>query len=386
MKVLYVHSDKIMKNDMVWGIVEAGVEADIFDYPVKIDDIDPAELEVLSRKVRNYDIVLTQNFVPVVAEACHIADRPYASWIYDSPQYHLYRKEALYSTNFVFEFDKKQCERLKAVGLPNVFRLPLAGNVSRVATIEITSEEIEKYSSDVAFIGSLYNMSLYSRHMPFLSESGKEDIDKLFNTLFCKWGNSTVYNRLKSETVSEIIGMIPKEDFSVYNIDSSYAAETLMLCYELTNRERIAVLSEASKYCKTVLYTKELPENINIPGCIIRPPVYEDELYKTYYSSKINLNITMRSIESGIPQRVFDIMAVGGFVLSDRQEEIGELFDIGKDIEVYSSVDEMNDKIKYYLSHDDERIKIGLGGYYRVKEEYNYKKGIERILKTVFSG
>lgn len=109
----------------------------------------------------------------------------------------------------------------------------------------------------------------------------------------------------------------------------------------------------------------------------------ENEAYKVYYSTKINLNVTLHSIETGIPQRVFDIMSVGGFVLSNYQEEIGELFDIDKDIVVFRNIEEYEDKVKYYLSHEDERIKIGINGYLRVRDNYTYPILLEKIIDFV---
>ncbi len=51
--------------------------------------------------------------------------------------------------------------------------------------------------------------------------------------------------------------------------------------------------------------------------------------FKVFYSSKININMTLRSIESGVPLRIIDIMSIGGFVMSNNQEEIPELFEEG---------------------------------------------------------
>ena len=43
---------------------------------------------------------------------------------------------------------------------------------------------------------------------------------------------------------------------------------------------------------------------------------------KIFKCSKINLNMTLRSIKSGIPQRAFDIMGCGGFLMSNYQPEL----------------------------------------------------------------
>ena len=105
---------------------------------------------------------------------------------------------------------------------------------------------------------------------------------------------------------------------------------------------------------------------------------------KVFYSSKINLNITLRSIASGVPARVFDVMSVGGFMLSNWQEEIPELFAEGKEIVTYKTPEELIDKADYYLRHDNERIKIGINGYKKVKEQHNYEQRLNKIISILY--
>ena len=104
---------------------------------------------------------------------------------------------------------------------------------------------------------------------------------------------------------------------------------------------------------------------------------------KVFYSSKINLNLTLRSIETGLPLRIFDIMSVGGFVLTDYREDAEELFEEDKEIVMYRSPEEMLDKIDYYLAHEKERIEIGVNAYRRVKKEYSYEAQLQKILKKL---
>ena len=99
--------------------------------------------------------------------------------------------------------------------------------------------------------------------------------------------------------------------------------------------------------------------------------------------SRINLNITLPSIRSGVPLRVFEIMAAGGFVLTNYQPELDNLFVIGEELEVFHSFEEMEDKAAYYLSHEKERLQITLRGYQRVREQYSYEKQTARILSIV---
>lgn len=92
----------------------------------------------------------------------------------------------------------------------------------------------------------------------------------------------------------------------------------------------------------------------------------------------------MRSIETGIPQRVFDIMGVGGFVLSNYQEELEELFVPDREIVLFRDVPELLKKAEYYLNHEEERIRIAINGYKKVREYYNTQTALGSMLRAVF--
>ena len=150
--------------------------------------------------------------------------------------------------------------------------------------------------------------------------------------------------------------------------------------------ERIKILNTLAERFNVVLYTDK-ESNDALKNVTMRPWVdYWAEMPKVFYLSKINLNISSRSIESAIPQRVWDIMAVGGFVLTNYQPEIEDYFTIGKDLEVYHNLEELQEKVAYYLKHDKERIRIAMNGYKKVRYAHNYqarlKKAIDYILRS----
>jgi spore maturation protein CgeB len=117
---------------------------------------------------------------------------------------------------------------------------------------------------------------------------------------------------------------------------------------------------------------------------ILHPRVsYEEEMPKVFNLSGININLTKRSIETGVPLRVFDILGAGGFALTDSGEEVKELFEVGKELEVYSSIEEMLEKIAFYLKNDQLREKTAIRGYSRVKQDYTYPKALERMLSRL---
>ncbi len=91
----------------------------------------------------------------------------------------------------------------------------------------------------------------------------------------------------------------------------------------------------------------------------------------------------MASIESGIPQRVFDIMSAGGFVLSNDQPEIRELFSPDREVVLFSSIEELKEKAVFYLKHKDIRRKIAEKGYSAVSGKYSTTEALKKMFTTV---
>ena len=103
-----------------------------------------------------------------------------------------------------------------------------------------------------------------------------------------------------------------------------------------------------------------------------------------FHESKININTTSRSIRSGLPLRIFDIMGCGGFVLSNYQPELSELFTLGEDLAMYSSPEELKEQVAYYLEHETERKEIAQNGFEKVKTYYTYPIRLEQMLRLAF--
>lgn len=61
--------------------------------------------------------------------------------------------------------------------------------------------------------------------------------------------------------------------------------------------------------------------------------------------------------------KTFEIPACGGFMLTNWTEEQAEFFEDGKDCVFFHTRDEMLDKVTYYASHVDERLRIAASGH-----------------------
>lgn len=329
------------------------------------------------------DAVISHDFSPSLAEACYELHLPYISWVFDAPLESLYSTQAQYSTNYFFVFDKNMIAQLSNVELPHLYYMPLATNINSASMLEITELDELKYSSDISLVGNLYDYNVYDRFKDHFSPALLENIQELFNGLFGRWNDSLdFHNKLTENSLGELYLLFGKNVSSCGMPDLLFLESALIR--GLSYRERVAMLNRLAESHSVVLYTKSDTShlvNVTVNGAID----YSTETPKVFHLSKINLNLTMRSIESGIPQRIFDIMAVGGFVLTNYQPELEECFVVGKEIVCFHDFDEMEYLADYYLAHDRERTEIAINGYKRVLSDYSYEIALKKILKIVES-
>ena len=102
------------------------------------------------------------------------------------------------------------------------------------------------------------------------------------------------------------------------------------------------------------------------PGWV-RPVAFE-EYVPLYQRTKIGFNIHNRGDYTVGSYRLFELAANGVMQISDGGEYLDSFFEVGEEI-VRHSRDDLVDKIRYYLDHDDERNRIALAGYRKVMRE-----------------
>ena len=67
-------------------------------------------------------------------------------------------------------------------------------------------------------------------------------------------------------------------------------------------------------------------------------------------------------------------------LLTDRKDNLQELFDIGKEIVVYSSKEEAAELVSYYLAHQEEAERIAKAGQARTLREHTYAQRMQELV------
>lgn len=374
-RILFVPSDKISIKGLAVGLALEGKNVEIWNKRTPLGGVDEQVVEQLEEflEIGHYELVVTFDFCVSVAIACQNMKVKYFAWIYDSPQFELYTKQAKYDTNYIMVFDRKQYERMQELNLHHLYYGPLATDVEEFGSIVLSDEDEKKYSCDVSFVGRLYNKLRFEELFTKDDDDCLKEANNIFETCKCKWdGKTTIYGHASEKLIDKILERESVSDWDDYCLDKRFYVESFKLARKLNEIERVSVLNRISLRHQVRLYTDDSKLQ-GLKNVDIRQPLeYMDEMPKAFYFSKINLNISSRSIEMGIPQRVLDIMAVGGFVLSNYQSELEEYFEIGKDLDVFHDLDELERKIDYYLKHEKDRLQIAMNGYKKVRKYFSY--------------
>lgn len=329
--------------------------------------------------------VLSYNYFPMLSLIAQTAGIPYISWIYDCPQYTLYSKTVKSEWNYIFCFDAEETVELLAAGVRNVYHFPLGTDVNMLQAAERGRKEKENYVCDISFIGSLYNEEKNRLQSARLTDYTKGFLEGLIAAQKKIYGYNLIRQSLNSRVEEEV------KDACRLSLGNMYEYETASLVADMVNmevssRERISILEILSSWKKIDLYTgSELPEELKNKVNIHNRGFadYYKEMPLIFSNSRINLNITVKSIQSGIPQRILDILACGGFCLTNYQTEVADHFVDGTDLVMYTDEKDLMEKVVYYLSHEEKRKRVAENGRRKVNTAFSIQKKIQEILHIV---
>lgn len=330
-------------------------------------------------KKKRYDFLFSINFFPVLAQACHNSRLPYVCWNCDSPLLAMYHESVFYPDNIIFCFDYSNYKEFQALGVKNIFHLPLAVHTERLSR-QISTGREPKYP--VSFVGSLYEKNSYDHIADKLPPYLSGYLEGAMNAqLLISGGN------LLELLLTEDICLMLEEIMEYHHSERSFAnTRTLfastVLGFKTASLERHQNLNALSLSTPVHLFTDS--QTTDLPLVHIHAPVnYLSEMPQIFHDSKINLNMTIPNIKTGIPLRIWDILGSGGFALTNYQPEFDGIFQAGGTLDIFEDKEELLDKAAFYLKHDGIREKIARQGLELVTKEHNYTVRINQMLHQI---
>lgn len=347
-------------------------------------DIEPEFEKILTNKIheQDYDLVFTVNYFAVISNVCQREHIPYVSWTCDNPLISMYHESVFHDCNYIFTFDQTNYLEFKQMGVKHIWYLPLSVDAKRLDSLMNQADDLYQYQADVSFVGSLYERNSYDKIKSSLPEYLRGYFDATMEAQMNLSGANIIEPMLTTEILEELQKYFRLEKSEGSFSDLGLIFQTTVLGFKIAEIERRRALLELSKYFKVHVYSNsDTSDFLNIQYC--GSVDYWSQMPKVFRASKINLNMTIPNIKSGIPLRVWDILGSGGFLLTNYQAETPYYFEEGKDLVCFDGIEDMRDKVRYYLSHEEERAKIARSGYEKVKEHHTYVDRLSKILKIV---
>lgn len=109
----------------------------------------------------------------------------------------------------------------------------------------------------------------------------------------------------------------------------------------------------------------------------------QTQMIEIYNQAKIILNFSAPSNNPGLKflkGRIFEIPATGSFLLTEECKHLDEFFDIGNELEVFSTKEELLEKVKYYLNNEELREEIAKNGQKKVLKNYTFERYLSELL------
>ena len=336
------------------------------------------------------DAFFSVDYFQAVAMAAKKLNITYFSWLYHIPQWSLFSYAAQLPNNRIITFDSAQMQELKQYNVNGMQYMSQAADKELLTSAKAlaTPQMIDKYTADVSFVGTLYESSnnLFNRISPEAREKEiYKEIVRMIRDKRFSYGKDILYRGVTEEMVEFLLEEVEHGQDHFFFANQEEIAVQSVLARKITVEERKLMARTLAKEFDfklfTISNTAKFPE-INNCG----PVDFAKQAPLVFNGSKVNIYVTPRSIRSGVPLRVLEIMACGGFVLVNYQEDLAAEFEDGKELVMYRSLEEMVDKVRYYLEHEDERKNIAQAGYEKVLREYNYAEKLRRILEQKPSG
>jgi spore maturation protein CgeB len=297
----------------------------------------------------------------LLADTLNRLGLPMASWFVDSPAFILGPAKRPNCDFFTFCWDRDYLPTLKQMGYHPVHYLPLASDP------ELFFPKAKQSDNQIAFVGD----SLKAATEKYLALSGlnHQDLPTIDRLALNFLNNSN---------------LTPGPDFEGLEQNLTYERKInleALITWRASRIWRRQILSAMPKDRLIINGDdgwKELLSRIKLQGRLD----YYKALPAHYRSKAINLNITSAQMKTGLNQRVFDVPACQAFLLTDRRNQLDELFD-PDEVVTYHNPQEAAEKAKWYLKRPEQRAKVSQKAYQRVLAEHLYLHRLEKMIRII---
>lgn len=343
---------------------------------------------IAERRLREFGPGLFASSVynPGMAEKLALMGIPYVCWETETPTRNIHWRRGFVEDNTtLFHPSRDEVERLRGMGAGFVHHLPLAADDSALKSVDGRG----KRNLDICYMDDGDGADFYPEFLLSLKKklmsSDVQDEDK--NDIF-RWIRTLTVLIEKSARpygewkMPDLLGGNKAMADNPGALGLSVDDIQRIVGDEITARWRAAVIG-ALAGIEVNIWGASRWKAMTVNGTEYRGPAPDAcEAGSIYASCKINI-YTGRTYQRDVaPQRVFDVLASGGFLMMDKNEAVDELFTAGEDYISFTDPKNAREMAEYYLENDEERKAIARSGQRKVMENHTLKDRWKTILET----
>ena len=401
MEILFHRYGSICEPDIIEAFRSLGVEVieedrEIYEKNIPSD----VRIKILAEQIltKKPAFVFSINYFPYISEICQKLNVMYVCLSVDCPVLEFFSMTIRNRCNRIFLFDYNQYLQFREENPECIFYLPLGTNTDRwdesLASVKMEHQKNAKdrWLYDVSMVGSKKKKKSPYDNLQ-MKDYDRGLSDGLIEAQLQFPGLDLVNEVLRGDLIQAIKTSSSKKTekhWNAYTLADTFAdtdryvATNYYLAMRVSQLERIRLLNELAQSYQVELFTRSDTSSLKGVNCHSGVSTHK-EMPLIFYKSKINLNITIRSIQTGLSQRIWDVLGCGGFLLTNYQAEIPEYLQVGQDLECYENAADLKEKVAYYLRHEDVRMEIARHGYETVKAKHTCRHRVAEILKIVLT-
>lgn len=287
----------------------------------------------------------------------------------------------------LFLHRKKNVDLFRNAGYCNVSYLPLAAEPRLRRPVALSEQEVSNYGCAVSFVGS----SLLGNSKKLLQQ---------FIDAYCSWvhhagdaeqaARALAANALALQAEAESDYILPAAldslapGFMKATLAKPERQDPAVLLAETASWQRRSKILNAIDVNGLDLWGDDGWKELERPGARYRGRAgHREELTRIYNASAINLDLGRLTQNDIVTMRVFDILACGAFVIAENNPALEELFDIGAEVESFSTHGELVSKIGFYLAHPAKAAAIADRGKQAVLTRHTIGHRVETMLSAL---
>lgn len=372
-------------DDLADSLAEAGYSCFTWD----VERLSPKELAITAKRFEA-TLVVGINYTRGLAEACRDLGLRLLVWEIDPATDALSRCQPPAEHAHIFTYRRAQVPAFEAAGFPNTSYLPLASNPARRFPADPEAGDASHYRAPIAFVGASMReqANLFGEHL--MAE-------------YCLWrGGSPMEARAECSRALDAMRNRHREDLTSSRVEALLIDALPKFVAAMRRKpnkpDPVVLASEIVAADKRLSYVELLgPLGIEVwgdkdwqaaerCGATYRGLAgHRFELGNIYSGATVNIDIGRLYQNDMVTMRVFDVMACGGFVLTERNDALLELFTEGVELDCYTSTDELLEKAKYYSSHPGEAAAIAARGYEAVLANHTISGRVATMLAALDS-